>query len=194
MPNSRRRIAGLLLLALLPRPAAGSALPDPSPSAADALEAYYRGDPESSLRTYQEILKADPWDLPARRNLVRLLRETGRPGEALGDLELLSLLRPQEERLRLQAAETALQAGKAEQALGYLQTLEAPSAEAGYLAGLALLDQGRITEGHRPWNSRWRGSASGRWPGTGWGLPATSWGSCSGPKRRCARPWPRSPT
>jgi len=145
MPNSRRRIAGLLLLALLPRPAAGSELPGPSPSADDALEAYYRGDPESSLRTYQEILKADPWDLPARRNLVRLLRETGRPGEALGHLELLLLLRPQEERLRLQAAEAALQAGKAERALGYLQPL-GPSAEAGYLAGLALLDLGRITE------------------------------------------------
>ncbi len=146
MLNSRLRLAGLFFLALLPRPASGDEVPDSSPgSAADAVEAYYRGDLESSLRAYREILKEHPWDLSARRNLVRLLRETGRPGEALGHLELLSLLLPQEEAPRLQAAEAALQAGKPEKALGYLPTLEA-SAQADYLAGLALLELGRRME------------------------------------------------
>ncbi len=144
MLNSRRRIAGLLLLALLPRPAAGS--DPPADAAADAaVEAYYRGDMELSLQAFREILREHPWDLPARRNLIRLLRETGRPGEALGHLELLSLLQPREEAPRLQAAEAALQAGKAERALGYLQDV-GPSAQAGYLTGLALLDLDRGTE------------------------------------------------
>jgi stage II sporulation protein D len=161
---SRRGIAGLLLLALLSGPASGDELPDPEAAAAgtpadaaaagsaattaaavEAVEAYYRGDLESSLRAYREILRADPWDLSARWNLVRILREAGRPEEALGHLELLSVLRPREDAPRLQAAEAALQAGKAERALGYLQTVGA-TAQAGYLAGLALLELGRSTE------------------------------------------------
>jgi stage II sporulation protein D len=149
MLDSRRGIAALLLLALLSGPASGDELPAPAAasaaSAAEAVEAYYRGDPESSLRAYREILKADPWDLSARRNVARLLRETGRPAEALGHLELLSLLQPREDAPRLQAAEAALQAGEAERALGYLRAA-GPSAPAGYLTGLALLDLGRSTE------------------------------------------------
>ncbi len=146
MLHSRLRLAGLFFLALLPRPASGDEAPGSPPgSAAEAVEAYYRGDLDSSLRAYREILKEHPWDLSARRNLVRLLRESGRPGEALGHLELLSLLLPQEEAPRLQAAEAALQAGKPAKALGYLPTPEA-SAQAGYLAGLALLELGRGME------------------------------------------------
>jgi SpoIID/LytB domain protein len=134
------------LLALLALPAAAAQPPDPTPaSAGQAVDAWYRGDPGASLQAYREILKHHPWDLTARRNLVRLLRETGRAGDALGHLELLLLLRPQEPALRLQAAETALLAGKAEQALGYLSHSEA-SAEAGFLSGLALLELGRGTE------------------------------------------------
>jgi stage II sporulation protein D len=153
MRCSRRRLAGLFLLALLPGLAAAQT-PAPSPASA-AVEAYYRGDLESSARSYREILKGDPWDLGARRSLVRLLRESGRPGEALGHLELLLRLSPQETALRLAAAESALLAGKPERALAYLRALEPaaeepaakePSAEAGYLTGLALLDLERLPE------------------------------------------------
>jgi SpoIID/LytB domain protein len=144
MRSSRRRRAAVFFLAWLPALAAGQA-PAPSPAGA-AVQAYNRGDLESSARSYREILKADPWNLPARRNLVRLLRESGRPGEALGHLELLLLLRPRESRLRLEAAESALLAGRPQRALEYLQAQER-SAEADYLAGLALLDLKRWTEG-----------------------------------------------
>jgi len=143
MRCSRRRLAGLFFLALLPGLAGGQAAAPPPASA--AVEAYYRGDLESSARSYREILKENPWDLGARRNLVRLLREGGQPGEALGHLELLLLLRPQEPALRLAAAESALLAGKPEQALAYLRALE-PSAEADYLTGLSLLDLERRAE------------------------------------------------
>jgi tetratricopeptide (TPR) repeat protein len=161
MRCSRRRLAGLFFLALLPGLAGGQA-GAPSPASA-AVEAYYRGYLESSARSYREILKEDPWDLGARRNLVRLLREGGQPGEALGHLELLLLLRPQEPSLRLAAAESALLAGQPERGLGYLRTLE-PSAEAGYLTGLAMLDLERRTEA-APAQAR-SGRPSSRWPGT----------------------------
>ncbi len=153
MRPSRRRLPGFLLLALLACPAAAQ----PEDPAAAAVEAYYGGDLESAAHGYREILKRNPWDLASRRDLVRLLRESGRPREALGHLELLILLRPQEPALGLQAAEVALLAGRAEQALGYLPAPEAGTAvaaeaqtavaaEAGYLAGLALLELGRQTE------------------------------------------------
>ena len=111
----------------------------------DAVEAYYHGDLESCLRVYRGVLKRDPWDIPARRNLARVLRETGQVREALGHLELLLCLRPEEQPLRLAAAESALFAGQPERTLGYLQSLEA-SADSLYLSALALLDLGRRTE------------------------------------------------
>lgn len=130
-----RLLLALLLLALAAgRPAALTA--------ADAAQAYYRGEWEACLQAYREALKQDPWDVGARRSLVRVLRQYGEARQALGHLELLLLLRPGDSGLRLEAAETALLAGEPELALRRLLP-EVPTADSLYLEALALLELGR---------------------------------------------------
>jgi len=142
-----RLLPALFLLALLPRGASGTENPDPaSLTEADGVAAYYRGDLDSCLRAYREVLRRNPWDVPARANLVRVLRESGRMRDALGHLELLLCLRGGDPRLGLAAAETALLAGRAERALDYLPVAEELSAEALQIRALALLDLGRNPE------------------------------------------------
>jgi SpoIID/LytB domain protein len=135
-----RLLPCLLALALLPFRAGGTENPE-----LEGVAAYYRGDLESCLRAYREVLRRNPWDIPARRNLVRVLRESGRPRDALGHLELLLCLRSGDPALRLAAAETALFAGQADSALGYLRGLESSPEEAS-LRALALMDLGRKAE------------------------------------------------
>jgi stage II sporulation protein D len=146
-----RCLLGLIFMALCPTSARGIEIPAPAAplTADDAVAAYYRGDVETCLRAYREVLQREPGDVSARRNLVRVLRESGQMQEALEQLDLLlslrpevSDLRPEVSDLRLAAAETALLAGEPERSLSYLQSLE-PSADSLYTAALALIDLGR---------------------------------------------------
>jgi len=160
--------------AIPPRPAPAA---EPPPETASlparltenkAVAAYYHGDLEGSAAAYRQVLALEPGNVAARRNLIQVLREAGRPLEALGELELLRGLEPNDESLVLAAAETALFAREPQRALAYLgasfgASLEAvgeaaalgpespaaapdPLAEALYLRGLALADLGRGPE------------------------------------------------
>ena len=137
---------------------------EPPLTESDAVDAYYGGDLEGAIRVYRDVLEREPDSASARRNLARVLRDSGRPLEALEELERLLVQVPDQdpdaEMLRLAAAETAVLARLPERALGYLGYAEPEAAgepgggpdaeavadlraEAWYLAGLALIDLGR---------------------------------------------------
>ena len=117
------------------------------------MAAYYAGDLQAAAAAYREILARDPDDHGARLNLAQVLREGGRPLEALEELDRLLQgasrdRRLEEGPLRLAAARTALFAGLPQRSLAYLDSPPAreASAEGLHLAGLALRDLGRSTQ------------------------------------------------
>jgi stage II sporulation protein D len=126
----------------------------PLPTDDDAVAAYYRGDLKAAAAAYRGILARESGNLAARGNLVQVLREAGRPLEALEELDVLLQTAADDPRagdpsLHLRAAETALFAGQPERALRYLEDSMRPgeaAAGALYLAGLALADLGRDSE------------------------------------------------
>ncbi len=113
---------------------------------ADGVAAYYAGDLPAAAAAYRAVLERQPGDLAAGRNLAQVLRESGRPLEALRELEALLAGRLEDSPLRLEAARTALFAGRPERALAWLQGAASPSARGLYLRALALQDLGRLPD------------------------------------------------
>ncbi len=80
-------------------------------SLGEAVDLYYAGDFDDALAMLRGIVAAEPDDTPARRNLVRLLREAGELGEALEHLSALAEAEPQDGRLRAEQERVSYLAG-----------------------------------------------------------------------------------
>lgn len=75
------------------------------------------GKTEESIVALREACARNPSDRPTRELLVRALRASSRPGEALHELEVLLEYRPEDPRLLIQAARLHEDRGEVEQAL-----------------------------------------------------------------------------
>lgn len=75
------------------------------------------GRTEESIAALREACARNPSDRPTRELLVRALRASSRPGEALHELEVLLEYRPEDPRLLIQAARLHEDRGEVEQAL-----------------------------------------------------------------------------
>lgn len=137
-----RQVASALLL--IAAPAAVLAADPPPASARDALDALYSGETAKAVAICRALLATEPGNAVVRRNLARVLRESGALEEALVHYDVL-LASDADPQLRVAAAETAELAGQPERALAYLEAAER-SADTLYVSALALADSGRRTE------------------------------------------------
>lgn len=126
----------LSALLIIPGSATGTAAPADTDSAT-ATSLYYQGDYQSSLEHWQDLINSQPEN--ARRNLVQLLRETGRYDEALNQLDELLKITPQDPDLHRTKLELSCLAGHPEQVVAGCQPDQASAAELFWL-GMAWLD------------------------------------------------------
>ncbi len=113
-----------------------------------ALDAYYRGEPEQALAKYLTIIERDPEDRDAREQTIWLLRELGRPEEALWHANRLVEHHSGDDFIRLQAVVAALaneheQAREAPTAMGS----NGPAAEVQFYVGLSAFVAGEYETG-----------------------------------------------
>ncbi len=141
-PRTLLRLASALLLASLISAVRADDLP--APSAGDALEALYRGDAAAAVAICDALLQREPGNAVVRRNVARVLRESGRFEEALAHYDAL-LAGDAAREVRIAAAETALLGAQPLRALGYLELVDR-AADRLYLSALALADVGRKSE------------------------------------------------
>ncbi len=119
---------------------------DPPGSLHEAVGLYYGGEFEAALTMLRDVVAASPRDAAARRNLVRLLRESGEHDEAVAHLASLAADEPGDLRLLVELDRVLYLAGSEPTAVDREDLGDRDRADRLFWRALALVESGHYAQ------------------------------------------------